>query len=199
MAFGFGFYGPARHAQRMSAAARGYLPITERRAYMPDDLPTIQTLDELADVVERHPDVCIRYSKGPEHDRGEPSVDYESGLSLPGLSANPLRPEPWWKRDTRDWLARQICHYAKLGSEPGRHAWLIEGDVAACGPDREPLLQSWRAVAWLSEEVVDEARQRYREHFDAGQDSRGDATQDDNTLVDEMSADSFPASDPPSY
>jgi len=59
---------------------------------MPDTLPTIHTLDELADAVRRRPDVCIRYSKGPDHDRGDQSVDHESGLELPGLSANPLQP-----------------------------------------------------------------------------------------------------------
>src|SRR5436305_8747024 len=108
---------------------------------MPDKLPTIHTLDELVEVIAQRPDVCIRYSKGPEHDLGDPSVDYESGLRLPGLSVNTLKPERWWTRDVRDWFARQICHYADLGREPGRRAWLIEGEEVANGPDREPLLE----------------------------------------------------------
>jgi hypothetical protein len=134
-------------------------------------MPTIESLDELCGLVEREPELCIRYSKGPDHDAGDPSVDYESGLELPGLSANPLRPETWWKRDPRDWLARQICHYARLGADGDRRAWLLVGDVAANGPDREPLLHPWRAVAWLSDRAVDEARRRYEEHFDVGRDS----------------------------
>ncbi len=141
--------------------------------------------------------MCIRYSQGPEHDRGRESKDYESGLKLPGLSANPLRPETWWTRDPRDWLARQICHYASLGDEPGRRAWLIEGETIANGPDREPLLEPWRAVALLADEVLDDARDRYRTHFNTGRDSRGTGDQDE--LIDEMSEDSFPASDPPAY
>jgi hypothetical protein len=174
----------------------GTCPPINERAYPDENLPTIRSLDELAEFVEKYPDVCIRYSKGPADDAGERSVDYESGLDLPGLSVNPLRPEAWWTRDARDWLARQICHYASLGEEPGRRAWLIEGETVGYGPDREPLLSPWRAVAWLADALRDEARARYNEHFDAGTDSRSNAEDD---RVDEMSAESFPASDPPSY
>lgn len=173
----------------------GTCPPINARAYPAEKLPTIHSLDELASFVEEHPDACIRYSKGPGDDAGEESIDYESGLKLPGLSVNPLRPESWWTRDRRDWLARQICHYASLGDEPGRHAWLIEGDIVGYGPDREPLLEPWRAIALLDDDVRDEARARYGERFDTGRDSR--ASDDDR--VDEMSAESFPASDPPSY
>jgi hypothetical protein len=136
------------------------------------EIPTVDSLDELAEFVAKHPGVCVRYSKGPDHDRGRPSIDYESGLELPGLSCNPLDPEDWWKRDVRDWFARQICHYASLGEEPDRRAWLIEGEENGRGPDREPLLEPWGAVAWLSKDLIDEARTRYREGFDVGRDSR---------------------------
>jgi hypothetical protein len=171
----------------------GY-PDNDRRAYMPQTLPTIRTLDELAEIVEQHPDVCVRYSRGPADDADGPSVDYESGIELPGLSADPLRPEPWWTRDPRDWYARQLCHYAHLGDEPDRQGWLITGRIVGNGPDREPLLQPWRPVAWISDEVLDEARARYEEHFNAG-----DSSQNGDERVDEMSENSFPASDPPSY
>lgn len=137
-----------------------------------DELPTVTSLDELARYVEERPGLCVRYSKGPDHDRDRTSIDYESGLVLPGLSANPLGPDTWWTRDIRDWIARQICHYVHLQDETGdRRPWVLLGSVAGFGPDREPLLSPWEPVAWLSDEVVDEARRRYHENFESGSDS----------------------------
>lgn len=138
-------------------------------------LPVIDSLDELAQLVLQEPDVCLRYSKGPREDRSRPSVDYESGLLLPGLSVVALKPEPWWTRDRRDWLARQICHYIHLKDEGGdRKAWLLIGRIAGYGPDREPLLWPWTPVALLSENALDEARSRYEQEFEPRRDSRGD-------------------------
>lgn len=135
-------------------------------------LPVIGSLDELARYVLQEPDICVRYSKGPLEDRARPSVDYESGLLLPGLSVNPLKPEPWWTRDRLDWLARQLCHYIHLkdGTED-RKAWLLIGRIAGYGPDREPLLWPWTPVAWLDEKVLAQARVRYEQEFDVGRDS----------------------------
>jgi hypothetical protein len=137
------------------------------------DIPTIEDMDELAALVAERAQTCVRYSKGPDEDRQRSSVDYESGLELPGLSVIPLRPEPWWTRDPRDWIARQLCHYAHLQDESGneRRPWLLAGNVVGYGPDREPLLDPWEAIAWLSESAVDQARTRYEKEFDAGRDS----------------------------
>jgi hypothetical protein len=141
-------------------------------AFARDDLRSVESLDELAELVDREPGLCIRYSKGPGADRDRRSVDYESGLALPGLSANPLTPEPWWTRDIRDWLARQICHYVHLQDETEeRRPWLLVGETAGCGPDREPLLDPWDAVAWISDRAVNEARERYERNFEVGEDS----------------------------
>jgi hypothetical protein len=138
----------------------------------PTSLPTIDSLDELARYILSEPDICIRYSKGPHADRGEPSVDYESGLLLPGLSVVALKPEPWWTRDRRDWIARQLCHYVHLkDGDDDRMAWLLLGRVAGHGPDREPLLWPWTPVALLAETVIKEARERYETNFEAGKDS----------------------------
>jgi len=135
-------------------------------------LPTIDTLDELARFVLNEPDTCVRYSKGPHADRGQPSVDCESGLLLPGLSVVALKPEPWWTRDRRDWIARQLCHYIHLkDGDDDRMAWLLIGRVAGVGPDREPLLWPWTPVASLSAASIEEARERYEANFDAGRDS----------------------------
>lgn len=135
-------------------------------------MPTIESLDELARYVLSEPDICVRHSKGPHADRGEPSVDDESGLLLPGLSVVALKPEPWWTRDRRDWIARQLCHYVPLkDGDDDRMAWLLIGRVAGYGPDREPLLWPWTPVAWLAESVIEQARERYEANFEAGRDS----------------------------
>jgi hypothetical protein len=138
-------------------------------------LPVIESLDELERYVLQEPEVCVRYSAGPHADRSRPSVDYESGLLLPGLSVTPLRPESWWTRDRRDWIARQLCHYVHLKEQGrGREAWLLIGRVAGYGPDREPLLWPWTPVAVVAESVIEEARGRYEQNFHRGQDSTDD-------------------------
>ncbi len=138
-----------------------------------ESMPTVRSLGELAELTQREGGLHVRFSKSPEHDRRDPSMDYESGLELPGLSVNPLDPEPWWKRPLEDWLARQLCQYAHLleDSDDERRAWVLQGRVVARGPDNEPLLSDFRPVAWLDDEVIDEARRRYDEAFDVGSDS----------------------------
>lgn len=129
-------------------------------------------MDELSRFVLTEPDVFLRYSKGPHADRGEPSVDDESGLLLPGLRVVSLKPEPWWTRDRRDWLARQLDHAIHLkDQDDDRIAWLLIGRIAGHGPDREPLVWPWTPVAWVSETTIDEARERYRTYFEEGRGS----------------------------
>ncbi|MRG60652.1 hypothetical protein GE115_12350 [Agromyces sp. CFH 90414] len=111
----------------------------------------------------------VRYSEGPDDDRAGGSIDTESGLELPGLSVNPLDPEPWWTRPVEDWLARQLCQYKHLRDRnPERRAWLVCGDVVGRGPDCEPLLADAEFLAVLDDGVLAEAERRYRDHFDAG-------------------------------
>ena len=135
------------------------------------DLAVVSTLDELAQLVDD--DVYVRFSKGPEDDRQTTSRDYESGLDLPGLSVNPLQPEGWWTRPVKDWLARQICNYVhiKEESDDERRGWVLTGTYSQRGPDNEPLVSQYRPLAWLSEDVIAEAKMRYRERFDVASDS----------------------------
>jgi hypothetical protein len=120
------------------------------------------------------PAAYVRYSKGPQHDLGEASIDTESGLELPGLSVNPLDPEPWWTRPTADWLARQLCQYKHLRDRNRRRkAWLVRGRVVGRGPDCEPLLDDVEFTAELSDELLVEAQRRYRERFDVGRGPEG--------------------------
>jgi hypothetical protein len=141
------------------------------RAGSRTDLPTITSLDELTELVAGRPGLFLRYSKGPDADADRPSVDYESHLRMPGLSATVLDAEPWWTSPLRDWLARQVCKYTHLGREPDRRAWVLTGRVAARGPDHEPLITDVQPVAWLDEAVIEESRAQYENAFDTGRDS----------------------------
>src|SRR3954451_3040476 len=134
-----------------------------------DDLAEVSTLTELAELVGQRAPLYVRYSEGPNEDARGRSVDFESGLTLPGLSVNPLAPEPWWTRPLSDWLARQLCQYEYLAKkEPERYAWALRGRVVARGPDTEPLLVDVEPVARLSDGLLREAEQQYRSTFDAG-------------------------------
>lgn len=129
---------------------------------------TLTRLDELADLLDLGIPVYLRYSPGPQADAAHPSVDHESGLPMPGHSANPLRPPGWWTLPVADWLARCVCQYLRKLDE-GARPWVLTGEVVDFGPDNEPLLVGVRPIAWLSPELVAEAERRYRERMNVGQ------------------------------
>lgn len=129
----------------------------------------LESLRELAGLLRPERPLYVRYSKGFEHDSQESSRDGESGLELPGLSANPLDPEPWWTRPVQDWLARQLCQYQHLReTDPERHAWILAGRCIGRGPDCEPLLTEVEHIADVSAILLKEAQERYDERFHAG-------------------------------
>jgi hypothetical protein len=143
---------------------------TDRRTQRGGDAPWIDTLADLERIVSGRRSAYVRYSKGPDHDAHEQSTDTESGLSLPGLSTNPLTPESWWTRPLTDWLARQVCQYEQLRAKnPERFAWVVDGRVVARGPDCEPLLVDVEVLGCLSDALLEEAGRRYEENFDRGQ------------------------------
>jgi len=132
-------------------------------------LPVIRSLVALEALVQQVGRLYVRYSEGPERDAGESSVDTESGLTMPGLSVNPLRPEAWWTRPLRDWLARQVCQYRELHEKnPDRFAWVLTGRETGRGPDCEPLLTETTPIARLDDELLEEALEVYRSRFEAG-------------------------------
>lgn len=127
---------------------------------------TVKSLDELAELVQERPHLYIRWSRGPEADAGRTSRDSLSGAPLPGLCANPLAVEAWWgDRSLRLWVARRVYDYRHLEWEKGPEvkAWALEGDEIGRGPDNEPLVACHRAVAWVADEVVEEAERTVAE------------------------------------
>ena len=143
-------------------------------------LATIDDLHELADLVADRRHVFVRYSRGPAEDSDRPSRDYESGLDMPGLSVTPLHPETWWTRPLIDWVARRLCKYLDLAAAaPDRRPWLLTGEVAAYGPDHEPLVADVHPIAWVGPHAVDEARARYRRRSDVGRDSMPEESRGD--------------------
>ncbi|MFF1302055.1 DUF6098 family protein [Streptomyces sp. NPDC058307] len=127
-----------------------------------DGMPVVRTLAELAALTERHERLYVRWSRGPEVDltRGS-STDELTGLSLPGLSANPLDVEDWWQgRPVQLWVARRLFDYSHLPHEkgPGVRPWVLQGRERGRGPDNEPLVADVRPMCWIDLQVIDEAR-----------------------------------------
>lgn len=137
-------------------------------------MPRVDTMAELAGYVREA--AFLRFSRGPDEDRGTVSRDYEAGVDLPGLSAEELAPPSWWEGEVEEWLARQVCKYLHLREEADddRYAWVLRGRMVARGPDREPVLTDIEPLAWLSEDALDEAQRIYEARFDVGSDSTDD-------------------------
>ncbi|MEV6876228.1 DUF6098 family protein [Amycolatopsis sp. NPDC051128] len=128
-------------------------------------LPTVKDLAELTRLFEAEDDgdLYVRWSHGPGADLGdtESSRDGLTGIALPGLSANSLRREPWWRdRSVRLWLARRLYDYEHLRDlrGPGVRPWVLRGREIARGPDNEPLVVDAEPLAWVADEVLHEAR-----------------------------------------
>lgn len=122
-----------------------------------DELPTLETLDELMELVDDRHDLFVRWSAGPDTDEGAVSYDELTGVELPGLSANPLAVEDWWgDRSRRLWVARRLYDYRHLRELRGPQVrpWVLEGKEVGRGPDNEPLVACRRPVAWLHPDVV---------------------------------------------
>ncbi|MGC5166065.1 DUF6098 family protein [Luteimicrobium sp. DT211] len=148
-------------------------PGARARAAGVDGVPRMDSLAQAVRLVERSRETLyVRVSGGPAVDRCTVSRDHESGCVLPGLSVNPLSPEPWWDRPVEHWVARQLTQYAHLADD-GSFAWLLTGEVSGRGPDCEPLLVAVRPVAVLEDAALAEARgvyERVLDHDDRGED-----------------------------
>jgi hypothetical protein len=124
------------------------------------ELPCLVDLDELVDLLGQHPNLYIRWSRGPDWDADHTSSDELTGVELPGLSANALKVEPWWNnRPVELWLARRLYDYRHLREQrgPGTRPWVLRGEKVGRGPDNEPLVRCERPLAWIDERLVDDA------------------------------------------
>lgn len=139
-------------------------------------MKTVHNLDELAALVQEEAGsaghLYVRWSKGPAEDlAGGPTNEQSSrdgltGVTLPGLSANPLRVEPWWgDRPVRLWLARRLYDYQHVRERrgPGVRPWVLAGEERGRGPDNEPLVVCRRAIAWIAEAALRECEQAVAE------------------------------------
>lgn len=125
------------------------------------DLPVLDSLEELARLVDGGGPLFVRWSRGPDIDvSANSSRDDLTGSPLPGLSANSLAVEPWWgERPAVLWVARRLYDYSHLPREkgPGVIPWVFQGEEVGRGPDNEPLVRCSRAVARISQKLIDEA------------------------------------------
>jgi hypothetical protein len=124
------------------------------------EMPTVETLDELTELVRGRPGLFVRWSRGPAADAAGTSSDDLTGESLPGLSANPLAVEPWWgDRPLRLWISRRLYDYSHLKHDkgPGVRPWILQGRQLGRGPDNEPLVGCDQPVAWIADRVITEA------------------------------------------
>ncbi|MGW4206430.1 DUF6098 family protein [Lentzea sp. NPDC004789] len=124
---------------------------------MTDELPTITNLADLVGLLGD--DVYVRWSKGPDADAASTSRDSLTGVDLPGLSASPLRIEPWWgDRSHELWVARRLYDYRHLRDlrGPDVRAWVLRGAEVGRGPDNEPLVRCLEPLAWVADEALTE-------------------------------------------
>lgn len=145
-------------------------------------MPHVTSLDELAALVvavSAQPpgqDLYVRWSEGPAADLADGGAEQSSrdgltGVPLPGLSANPLRVEPWWAdRPLRLWLARRLHDYRHLAElrGPGVRAWVLAGQERGRGPDNEPLVICCKPLAWVDESALAECEAVLADHGAAG-------------------------------
>ncbi|MET9801971.1 DUF6098 family protein [Streptomyces sp. NPDC006368] len=137
---------------------------TADRTAVPDavtELPTVSSLQDLGDLVEQHGRLYVRWSASPADDvRDAHSTDHLTGITLPGVSANPLQLETWWgDRPVRLWVARRLYDYCHLRQERDGDVrpWTLRGREVARGPDNEPLLRDIEPVSWIDNAVIEEA------------------------------------------
>jgi hypothetical protein len=126
-----------------------------------DELRVVHSLAALAALVERDRGLYVRWSRGPGTDMGATSsTDALTGVSMPGLSANPLDLEEWWQdRSVELWVARRLYDYAHLPREkgPGIRPWVLTGRETGRGPDNEPLVTRVEPLCRIAPEVIGEA------------------------------------------
>ena len=121
------------------------------------DMRTVETLDELTELVRQCSGLFVRWSRGPAADAAGASSDDLTGEPLPGLSANPLAVEPWWDdRPLRLWVARRLFDYSHLKHDKGPDVrpWVTSSGVRSgarrpgCHSTRTAVASSRSRPCW---------------------------------------------------
>lgn len=149
-----------QRADRRLIARSGAVPRLELGIGEDVELPTIGSLEELADLARNRPGLFVRWSEGPAADlQRHRSFDDLTRTELAGLSANSLEVEEWWDGPDDLWIARRIYDYLHIRRRrPAKvRPWVLEGEEVGRGPDNEPLVRCNRPVAWVAESVVEES------------------------------------------
>jgi hypothetical protein len=129
----------------------------------PHDVTEVGSLSALVELVlSADAPMYVRFSPTVDLDGTDESVDHESGLPLPGLSVNPLRPPAWWQAHApEEWIARQVRTYQHLKERDDvRRCWIVAGTITDRGPDNEPLLADVEVVGVLTDAAVEECAER---------------------------------------
>jgi hypothetical protein len=123
-------------------------------------LSEVMTLAEIVALQRRHGALHVRFSAGPDADARSGARHSESGYTLPGLPAWPLRAEPWWPVGQAVWIARQLVQNSYQLTTQTR-AWLLVGELVGRGADCEPLLADIQPVAFVAGTAIQEAQGIY--------------------------------------
>jgi hypothetical protein len=121
-------------------------------------------LSEIERMLDANRPLFVRFSQGYAADLVVGSADPETGLSLPGLTALPLDPEPWWSLPAAEWIARQLARFHR---DEAHFAWLLRGTVVGRSAGGEPLIGDVEVVGRLADSLLDQADRVWRERFDA--------------------------------
>lgn len=136
----------------------GLPPPGRGQAWRGMSMAHLRSIEELAALCRTSRHLYLRVSRGPDADDRARSIDYATGLTLPGLSAIPLHPPDWWRgRPDEEWAARQVSSYAHLVRD-GTGIWVLRGHEVGRGPDNEPLVEVDEPIGWLDDGLVAEAQ-----------------------------------------
>lgn len=115
-----------------------------------NDLPTLHSLHEPADLAEPRPDLYIRWSRGPAADKHGTSKDELTGVELPGLCAYPLASEDGGRiarfaHGSLGACSTTATSKSAAGMAFARGCWRAR--KLGRGPDNEPIVRCvgpWR-------------------------------------------------------
>lgn len=135
------------------------------------EMKTIKTFEALCEVIFKMEmegqSPFVRWSTKPTKDAQEEfrSYNYANNHFESGVSVNALIAEEWWYLNAPDqtaakknYIAMQVAEYSFLPGKP----WLMTATETDRGSDNEPVVTEIKPLAWISLNVIDEAKALYR-------------------------------------